>query len=199
MTRNPEDGSLVASREQVEQALAGLTTVQLLRLGLTAEFRHRSLGARGAGRNPEDLLSDAIIAALEGRRKWPTAIAFMAFLQGAMRSLASHIRAGRMVDAFDDIAPNRASDKEDNEDCVTQIAAPKPTDPERELLARELAEQIQERFKDDPVALLVYEAFVEKMTPGEIQNCLGISEKEYNAAARRLRRATRTITQGRPR
>ena len=198
MTTSPAAGSLVATKEQVEQALAGLTTVQLLRLRRTAAFRHRSLGARGAGRNPEDLLSDVIIAALEGRRKWPMDITFMAFLQGAMRSLASHIRVGRAVDAFDDIVPNRANDKEDSDDCVTQIAAPGPTDPERELLARELAGQIQERFKDDPLALLVYEAFVEKMTPGEIQG-LGISEKEYNAAARRLRRATHTIAQGGPR
>ena len=198
MTTNLAGGPVVASREQVEEALAGLSSVELLRLSRVAEYRHRSLGARGAGRNPEDLLSDVIIATLEGRRKWPTDIEFMAFLQGGMRSLASHIRTGRTVDAFDDIAPNRSSGEEHEEDFVTQIAAA-PTDPARELLARELDERIRERFKDDPVVLLVYEGFLEKMTPGEIRECLDISEKEYNAAARRLRRATHTIAQGGPR
>ena len=199
MMARPTDDSVVATREQVERALAALKTVQLLRLRRSAEFRHASLGARAAGRNPEDLLSDVIIAALEGRRKWKTDIEFVAFLQGAMRSLASHIRDGRAADAFDAITPSRANGRNDTGDCTMEIAPPAPSDPERELVARELAAHVRERFEHDPVALLVYEAFIEKMKPSEIQECLDISVKEYNAAARRVRRATHTIAQGRPR
>jgi len=64
-----------------------------------------------------------------------------------------------------------------------------------QLLALGLDAEIRERFEDDPVVLLVYEAFLEKVKPSEIQSCLGISEKEYNAAAKRLRRATITMAE----
>ena len=79
------------------------------------------------------------------------------------------------------------------------IPTPAPVDAERKLLARDLDAQIRERFEDDHVALLVYESFLQKMKPVDIQSCLGISEKEYNAAAKRLRRAVRSISEGGPR
>jgi DNA-directed RNA polymerase specialized sigma24 family protein len=199
MKKRPPDEPMPATREQVEQALAALTDVHLVRLERIAAFRHRSLGTRGAGRNEADLLSDAIIATLEGRRKWKTNIDFMTFLKGVIRSFASHIRAGKPIDAFDEIAPNPVNDKDETEDFVEQIPTPAPVDPERQLLARDLDKQIRERFKDDPVVLLVYEALLEKMKPADIQSCLGIDEKEYNAAAKRLRRATLTIAKGGPR
>ena len=82
---------------------------------------------------------------------------------------------------------------------MEQIPTPAPVDPERQLVERNLDKQIRERFKDDPVELLVYESFLEKMKPADIQSCLGITEKEYNAAAKRLRRAVRGIAEGGPR
>ena len=74
---------------------------------------------------------------------------------------------------------------------MEQIPTQAPIDPERQLLAHDLDKQIRERFKDDPLVLLVYEAFLEKMKPADIQSCLGITENEYNAAAKRLRRTVR--------
>jgi hypothetical protein len=199
MSKRPPPEPATATKEQVEEALAALSGAQLVRLQRISAFRHRSLGTRGAGRNQGDLLSDAIIATLDGRRKWKTNIDFVVFLRGVIRSLASHIRAGKSVDAFDDIAPNPVNEDEEAEDFVEQIPTSAPIDPERQLLARHLDAQIRERFKDDPVVLLVYEAFLDKMKPADIQACLGIDEKEYNAAAKRLRRATMTIAEGGPR
>src|SRR5215813_8147516 len=114
MTRQPPAEPTPASREEIEQAIEALTAPQLVRLGKIAAFRHRSLGTRGVGRNEHDLLSDAIIATLEGRRKWFKAkVDFLSFLKGVMRSLASHIRAGKALDAFDEIAPNPVKDEDD--------------------------------------------------------------------------------------
>ena len=199
MSKHPPTEPTLATREQVERALAALTDFQLVRLQRIAEFRHRSLGTRGAGRNESDLLSDAIIATLEGRRKWKTNVDFMTFLKGVIRSLASHIRAGRPADAFDDIAARPVNEEDETEDIVELLPTQAPIDPERQLRARDLDKEVRERFKDDPLVLLVYEAFLEKMKPGEIQSHLGVSEKEYNAAAKRLRRAALTIAKGGPR
>ena len=60
--------STPATHGEIEAAIQALTRTQLLRLESFAWFSHRALGSRGAGRNEGDLLSDAIIATLEGRR-----------------------------------------------------------------------------------------------------------------------------------
>lgn len=200
MSKHPPAERTPATREEIEHAIDALTEGQLVRLAEISAYRHRSLGTRGAGRHEGNLLSDAIIATLEGRRKWIKAnVDFMGFVMGVMKSLASHIRDGKAYDAFDEIAPNPVNEDDDAEDFVEQIPTPAPVDPERQLLALDLDKQIRERFKDDPVVLLVYEAFIENMKPAEIQLCLGIDEKEYNAAAKRLRRATRSMAKGGPR
>ena len=186
-----------ATQGEIEEAIQALTPAQLVRLEKIAWFRHRALGRRGAGRNAGDLFSDAIIAVLEGRRKWvKDNCDFMTFLQGAMRSLASHIRDGKATDAFDEIAPNPEND-DNAEDFPEQIPSQAPVDPERPLLERDLDGQVRERFKNDAVVLLVYEAFLEKMKPADIRSCLGITENEYHAAAKRLRRAVRGLAEGR--
>ena len=189
-----------ATQEEIEAAIQALTQTQLVRLKSFAWFSHRALGSRGAGRNEGDLLSDAIIATLEGRRKWIQGNCdFPTFLTGVMRSMTSHIRDGKPTDAFDAIAPRPASEHDDAEDSLEQIPTPAPVDPERQLLARDLDKQIRKRFVNDIVVLLVYDALRDKMKPVDIQSCLDITENEYNAAAKRLRRAVRGLAKGRPR
>lgn len=198
MTKGPPVNRTPATKEEIEEALAALTDAEVIRLTEVSAYRHGSLGARRAGRHEGDILSDAITAILEGRRKWIKAnVAFVPFILGVMKSVTSHIRTGKALDAFDEITPNPANDEE-AEDFVEQIPTAAPVDSERLLRARELDGQIRERFKEDPEVLLVYEAFLEKMKPAEIQSCLGLSEKEYNAAALRLRRAAEKLAKGGP-
>jgi hypothetical protein len=199
MTKRPPADKTPATKEEIEEAFAALTDAQVIRLTKVSAYRHGALGARRAGRHEGDLLSDAITAMLEGRRKWIKAnVALVPFILGVMKSLASHIRTGKAVDAFDELTPNPANDDDNAEDFVEQIPTAAPTDPERILRARELDGQVRERFKEDPEVLLVYEAFLDNMKGAEIQSCLGLSEKEYNAAALRLRRGVEKFAKGGP-
>lgn len=194
MTKRPP-----ATREEVEEALAALTDAQVIRLAEVSAYRHGTLGPRGAGRHEGDILSDAITKILEGRRKWiKRDVSLIPFILGVMKSLTSHIRTGKALDAFDELTPNPTNDDEDAEDFVEEIPTAAPMDPERLLRRRELDGQIRERFKEDPEALLVYDGFLERMKPAELQSCLGLSEKEYNAAALRLRRAVKKFAKGDP-
>ena len=159
MKKRPPTEPTQAIQEEIEEAIQALTQTQLIHLENISWFRHGTLGSRGAGRNESDILSDAIIAVLEGRRKWiKDNCDFMTFLKGVMRSITSHIRSGKAVDTFDEIAPNPVNKQDNAEDFVEQIPTQAPIDPERQLLAHDLDKQIRERFKDDPLVLLVYEA-----------------------------------------
>ena len=193
MREGPPSEQRPATKEEIEEAIQALTPAQLIRLEKIAWLMHRTLGSRGAGRNECDLLSDSIIAVLEGRRKWvKDNCDFMTFIKGAMRSLASHIRDRKATDAFDEIAWNPDSAQDSAEDSIAQIPTKAP-DPERRLHDRDFDRQVREQFKDDAVGFLVYEAFLEKRTPSDIRSCLGITEHEYHAAAKRLRRAVRRL------
>ncbi len=110
MKKRPPTEPTQATQEEIEEAIQALTQTQLIHLENISWFRHGTLGSRGAGRNESDILSDAIIAVLEGRRKWiKDNCDFMTFLKGVMRSITSHIRSGKAVDTFDEIAPNPVS------------------------------------------------------------------------------------------
>jgi hypothetical protein len=183
---------VAATREEIITAIEALTAAQLVRLENIAWFRHHSLGSRGAGRQPRDLLSDAVIACLEGRRKWvKSSCELPTFLAGVLRSLASHIRAGKPVDAFDDLAPSPTNDDKGGQEYVEQLADPGSVDPEGQLIAQEICARVRDQFKEDPLVLLVLNGFLEKMKPSDIRSTTGMSEKEFNAAAKRLRRYVR--------
>ncbi len=184
-----------ASIDEIKQAIAGLTTGELLRLRKFAFARHRTLGLRGAGRNPEDLLSDALIALLERRRKWiKSRCDLVKFLIEAIRSLSSHIRSGKATDAFDDLTPLVAKE-EDDPDPIDQLLHSTASSPEDELVARELDQHIRAKFAKDQEALTVYQGFCERMTPAEIRDC-GFTVQQFDTAAKRLRRGVTKITEG---
>jgi hypothetical protein len=186
-----------ATVEEVKQAIVALTRADLLRLRKFAYHRHWTLGRRRAGRNPEDLLSDALIAVLEGRRKWiRSRVDFVKLLIGVIQSLSSHISAGRPVDAFDDAVSYDAPDNDT--DAVDRRPSPTAPTPEEELEAIELDRRIRDRFQDDEHALTMYQGFCEGMTPAEIRDC-GLTVHEFDAGAKRLRRGvTRILERSQP-
>jgi DNA-directed RNA polymerase specialized sigma24 family protein len=59
-----------ATIEEITTAINSLTKGELIRLRKFAYRRYWTLGRRGAGLSPEDLLQNALVAVLEGRRKW---------------------------------------------------------------------------------------------------------------------------------
>jgi hypothetical protein len=193
----PLGSGTAATREEIIAAIEALTAAQLVRLENLAWFRHHSLGSRRAGRQPRDLLSDSVIACLEGRRRWiKSNCDFPTFLAGVLRSLASHIRDGRAVDAFDDLAVNPANDDKGGQGYVEQIVDRVSVDPESQLIARQICDGIRDHFKDDPPVLLVLTGLLEKMKPSDIRSAAGMSEREFNAAAKRLRRYVRQTYRG---
>lgn len=178
--------------DEIEHAISQLTEVQRNRLRQFSQYRHQSLGSRRTGRDPDDLLSDAIVAVLEGRRKWNRGkVDFFNFLVGVIRSLCSHIRDGRPTDAFDEIDSSESAAKSLRSDGPGTASTVQD-----DLEARALDEEIRRRFKDDACVTLIYESLLQGMSPKEIQGCLEISTKKYDASVKRLRRAVSKMRRG---
>jgi len=193
-----------ASVEEVNHAIAALTDEQAVKLRVISNHRHRSLGKRGAGRDPNHLLLDAINALLEGKRHWyPASCDLVRFLDQAMRSIADHLRtAKRHVgdDALDRAVPPPAELTFDELAEATPAGTPNPQQQleaeEHETLARQMYERFRAAFDEDFVGQLVYEALADSRTPGEIRESLGLSMKEYETVVKRVRRTVTRLMDG---
>ena len=190
-----------ATTDEIAAAIQALTTGELLRLRKFAYRRYWTLGRRGAGLSPEDLIQDAMMAILDGRRKWPkNRVDFVKLLIGVIQSLSSHIVAGKARDAFDDVVDYQAP--EEDSDALDRMPSPAALSPREQLEAEELELEatvldgkIRDHFKDDDHALTIYQGLCESMKPAEIREC-GLSEKEYDAAQKRLKRGVRKLAEG---
>lgn len=198
--RRPADES-PATTDEIAAAIGALTPGELVRIRKFAYRRYWTLGRRGAGLSPEDLIQDAMMAILDGRRKWPKSqVDFVKLLIGVIQSLSSHIVAGKARDAFDDVVEYQAPDQDT--DALDRMPSSATLSPEAQLEAEELEreaagldEKIRDHFKDDDHALTIYQGLCESMKPAEIREC-GLSEKEYDAAQKRLKRGVRKLAEG---
>src|SRR5215470_3927993 len=81
-----------ATADEVRRAIGSLTAADMAKLGSFADVLAFKVRRRAWGVGGGDLLQEAIIALLEeGRRNWhPDRVELLAFLFGAMRSIASN-------------------------------------------------------------------------------------------------------------
>lgn len=186
-----EPEAIAATPEQIREAYLALTKTELARLASFARWRFQALGRRRQARDPDELVTDAFLAILDGTRTWyPTKAAFFIALIGAIRSQTHHMRTRAAEDAFDDL--KSIIDPADPEaDPFEEFEAPPGGD------SADLEKLIKERFADDPEAGLVLEARLDGKDPSEIRESLGLSQKEYETTVKRIRRAVKRLLEGR--
>lgn len=183
-----------ATVDEVREALGGLSAADKIRLQKYAQLRVASIGRLGGRRTWEDLLHEAIVAALDGRRRWdPSKVDLNGFLAGAMRSISSHWAEQQQKRRTHLDSELRADDTEEGPIGAARSANP---DPERLATAKQMLEKLKKVFEDDPVVLCIMEGVLEEMTGPELQEALSISKKEYETAMKRLRRNARRAASG---
>ena len=172
-TATPEDCAL---------ALRQLSDADLRRLDESARLRAAGL----ASVDGRDLLNEAIVRMLTGKRRWPTEVPLTVFLRETMRSIASDYwrrRAAAVVVAESDIRADVGTG-----DGVVATAADSSMEPEARTAAAEALARIEEQFKKDGDALAVISGKVQGKSPAEIQEENAMSKKRYATTQRRIRR-----------
>jgi DNA-directed RNA polymerase specialized sigma24 family protein len=180
-----EDRETVATEEEIRAALEALTVSDRLRLKAFAKLRVRGLGARVGGPDrEEDLLHEAFVAVLEGRRKWkPASVSMVDLLAGVVRSISSHWAEG--FDPETALLESELSPDPKRPSPLAMAPSGRP-DQERELAAKQELENLQRFFKDDDIVVLIIEGFREGMTGPEICEALGLSRTDYEAGRKRM-------------
>ena len=191
MNNELEDGPVprTATTDEVEAAIASLSMADLVRLEGFAAFRVRGLGRAAEGLDPADVVTDALEKTLRGIRRWNKgAVDLAGHLMGVIRSDVSHWgekvgRRGPTLRAADLHPPDGSAGAEP----LDQVPGDAP-DAERIAIAKDQVEKIRSMFAEDTVVSLIIDGLIEGMKGPEIQVSLDISQKQYEAAMKRMRR-----------
>jgi DNA-directed RNA polymerase specialized sigma24 family protein len=170
------------SREEIWNAVRGLTRAQLVRLKRFAQWRIRGLGPKALGRSAEDLLGEAICATASGQRIWNDEVDFSAHLLGAMRSISTNWHEKVGEEYLESELTQEGGEGPFSRSAVTNL------DPERILQAKETLETVLGLFSKDDTALRIIQLLALGYSSAEIRAKLSITAQVFGAATKRIRR-----------
>ena len=181
----------IASIEEALEAFTNLSNRELIAL---RRFARSRIGGT-CYTEPADLLHEALHRCLQGERRWPLTVRFIAFLANAMKSIASadRVSSGARLNVSLDAGES------DLHDCHSSHGAarhstlgPSPEEStiaaERARFARARAEELEGAFKTDPIARAVVAGWLAELDPNEVMSAHQISAKDYKAARERVSR-----------
>ncbi len=186
-----------ATVEQFRDAFAALNKME--RVGLAQLAGRLASGASGFS-SGEDLLSEAVIRTLNGRRVWPMDVPLETFVANAMRSIVYAERASKEMSArdcgFDFDA--RLSPSPDAWQAAPETPEEAAMRRERHEMGAQAFERARQTLRADAEALNVLEGMAADMTAEETREAFGIDLRAYRAARERVRIRLASWSGGRP-
>ena len=198
MTDEPRSKSeRIATADEISEAIEKLLPEEWARLYAYARNRARLMALYGAALDGEDLVQQAIIALLEGPRKWnPKRTSFAGVLMGTMRSIASNRKEKSLGSGYS--VPDRqiTSDKDDDQHrSLVELHPDARLNSEQQMLTSEgeqeaiaFVEELYAFFGEDLEALLVMDCWKEGLSGTQIIETLEIDRNAYETIVRRIRR-----------
>lgn len=176
------------SSSDVRDALQALSDADKLRLGRIAR-RY----ALGCPMDADDLLSEATVAALTGNRQCPKTVPLIAFLTGAIKSIAYNEKRKLKNEC-------RAGPCDDDPDNDPVLLLPGDgLSPEEEAIAKSEVTDIFVLFKDDDDVTMLLMGIYDNYDPEDIRDINHWDRITYNTIRKRLRRGLdKHFPRGRP-
>jgi DNA-directed RNA polymerase specialized sigma24 family protein len=170
----------VLSVPEITDGIQKLSAVDQYRFKRASEY-HSYGGARPA----TDLRQEAIRRAIAGKRKCPRDLSVVAFLVGAVRSIANADRKAQKRAHHSNPRPNAEANS------VLECSDPRIS-PEEDILRTEETEEMKTRvlalFDDDPVAYLLVEGLFAGMEGDELRELVGLNNRDFASKRRLVRR-----------
>ena len=171
-----------ATTEECAAALRALSDADLQRVEELARLRAVGL----ASLDWRDLLHEAMVRMLTGKRRWPRDVPLVVFLRETMRSIASNQRRQQETAAV--VAESETRADPETGDGAVAMAADSSTAPEARTAAAQTLARIEALFEDDADALAVMAGMASGQSPAEIRQEHAMDETRYASTQRRVRR-----------
>lgn len=200
----PDPGEAVASPDEVRAALRSLSEPDHRRLAKAARLFMRFHPVLAGECEAGDLVQMAVLAALQGTRKWPkNRVDFVKFLAEAMRSIASNesrkLREGLQAH----LVPGdeaRLTDADERGTAMPESAVATTPGPEQTLLQAEHAAErltrlalIRAQLADDKEITQIFDLLREGHSKREIRERLEMDSTRFWTVDRRLTRRIEQI------
>ncbi len=178
---------LPGDNDRVIAAIHALTPVELHNLSSYASLRVFLLGSKAGGRDREDLLQEAVIAVVSGRRPWNGIIPLHVHLRGCVRSISNGWCQQKKIDeiSFEDLPGGNL----DGNLLLHVFSHCSQNGREEEIDARRFVEGIYDAFPVGTVERTIIEQWELGMGQMDIMRILCLSESAFKAAVQRIRRS----------
>ena len=146
------------------------------------------LKVRGA--NLDELIQDAIVDTITGRRQWPADVNLVTFLCQVIRSKASHmLEKESKVVSIEDISPSHLSTPAEPSYLIRQ------EEKEKQAACEQLCERMRELVRGDELLSKIVAMRLDNpdLKPRELAGALGISVTEVHSAQKRLGRRVKVL------
>jgi DNA-directed RNA polymerase specialized sigma24 family protein len=175
------------STAEISAKIAALSPADQRKLRKAANFISRTNGLDEG----QALLQEAMVRAFEGRRRCRCDLEVVPFLFGAMRSIA-HSAAksakrspvnpyAELPEDVDEVSLKEARDRADLRN------------PERDVVANDMIQKIDDLFKEDQPAREVLLAMADGYQGDELREVLGIDKTQHNTIRKRILRHTEEL------
>lgn len=186
--------------EELHIALGVLSPLDLKRLKYAA-----AMLTKGTEMTADDLVGEAVQAALVGRRHCPRDVPVAVFMKGVMKSLASSVKKAATRSK---IVPSRAASAEETS-TIEQSPDPHP-DPEQTLIEREdeaeaernavaaktAVQVLNAHFSDDYEVQLCILGIMDGQVGKEFRDFVGVDQAGLDHAKKKIRRANHKLFPG---
>jgi DNA-directed RNA polymerase specialized sigma24 family protein len=172
------------SGAEIGAAIEALSPGDKLKLAVIDD---RMRGGTGLGRG--DLLQEVVLRALDGSRKCPRSVSFMAFLVESMRSIAGHERAKNRRNV-------PLTEVDETLDASVLDPDSLPQNAEDGLIDEQesaLVQAIHTEFDDDPEAQLVLMRWMDGLRGAAMLEATGLNQRQFDYAAKRIRTKMRRL------
>ena len=159
-------------------AVRSLREEELGWLMKSAKYRMNPVRQKAAGRTWDDLLNEAMLAAME-RRPWNASIDPFAYFVTVIRGLAHDWRRKKFDEVYLEDSP-----------AAIYRAASEPA-VETRMVCRQRIERLEQLLAGDAMALAVVQKLKDQWNAAEIRDALHLSVRQYETAMKRVRRIGR--------
>ena len=163
-----------ATSQEARTAIEQLQNTDYTKLMLIA--RSFAIRLRGTVANPEDLLHEAILKTLDGRRRWRRSVSILKHLDRVMESDSSHMAKKRVAHGTSQLLEGQAE---------PQARLPGP---ETRLTAVDELDELLALFTEDKTALELLHLKGNGLSASVIQRELGMGKTQYDTVTKRIRR-----------
>jgi RNA polymerase sigma factor (sigma-70 family) len=183
LAETPAGARDIASEDEVRAQLLALDDDALDRLEVRAAAYRRILTQQDV----DDLVNEALRRVLDGCRKWPKDVAFMAFLFQTMRSIASEWWKRNRREVPD--SQIGTSDDGEDDDSYLERQPAAGGGPEDAAVFAKFADAVEEMFANDDDVMAVIIGRVEGLSAAETREKFEMTVTAFETAQKRLRRA----------